>query len=71
MSEIRPVCQGLMQSADVWVVALIVGVSAITKIIIVCLALRGTSPAERPKIISALAEMFRWRQRSDRRSLHG
>jgi hypothetical protein len=30
------------------------------KVIIVCWSLRGTKPEDRPAIITALAELFRW-----------
>jgi hypothetical protein len=66
MSEINLICEGLRHSADVWAVAVVVGVAAISKIIIVCVALRGAPPEDRQKIISALAEMFRWWRPSDR-----
>jgi hypothetical protein len=71
MSEIRLVCGGLSQSAYVWTVAGVIGVPAITKITIVCMALRGAAPEHRPKIISALAEMFRWWRRFGRQGLYG
>jgi hypothetical protein len=67
MSEIKLMCEGLWQSADVWTVAVALGISAISKIIIVCVALHGAPSKDRSKIISALAEMFRWWRRSDRR----
>lgn len=63
MLEIRLICEGLSQTANIWVIAVIIGTSMIGKIVIFCVALRGASPAERPKIISALARIFRWWQR--------
>jgi hypothetical protein len=35
-------------------------VTAVGRIIIICWSLRGTKPEDRPAIITALAEMFRW-----------
>ena len=58
MSEINLICEGLWRSADVWAVAVVVGVPAIGKIVIVYVALRGAPSKDRPKIISALAEVF-------------
>ncbi len=69
MSEIKLMCEGLWQSADVWTVAVALGITALAKIIIVCVALHGAPPKDRPNIISALAEMFRW-WRPDRRGHH-
>lgn len=69
MSGIRLMCEDLWQSADVWTVAVVFGVPAISKIVIVCVALHGAPSEDRSKIISALAEMFRWWRRSDRRGL--
>lgn len=70
MSEIKLMCEGLWQSADVWTVAVALGITALAKIIIVCVALHGAPPKDRPNIISALAEMFRWWRQSDRRGHH-
>jgi hypothetical protein len=44
--------------AGLW--ALTALVAAIGKVIIVWLALRDTKPDARPKIIAALADLFRW-----------
>jgi hypothetical protein len=63
MSEVKLMCEGLWQSVDVWTVAVVLGIPAISKIIIFCVALHGAPPENRPKIISALAKMFRWRRR--------
>lgn len=46
-----------------WWPAVAVGavvVTAVGRIIIVCWSLRGTKPEDRPEIIRALAELFRW-----------
>jgi hypothetical protein len=45
-----------------WVVALVVGIPMAGKIIITALALRGSEPKDRPNIIKAVAELFRWRK---------
>jgi hypothetical protein len=55
----------LWQAVNGWMVAAAVGLPVLGKIIIVCVALRGARPAERPKIISALAQLFGWRRRGD------
>jgi hypothetical protein len=44
-------------------VAVVVGVPVAGKIIITAVALRGADPKDRPNIIKAVAELFRWRQR--------
>ena len=46
-----------------WIAAAVVGVPVAGKIIVVALALRGTDPKDRPNIIKAVAELFRWRPR--------
>ncbi|MBM0258955.1 hypothetical protein [Micromonospora sp. 4G55] len=43
-------------------VAAAVAVPVAGKIIITALALRGTDPKDRPGIIKAVAELFRWRR---------
>ncbi|KOX14984.1 hypothetical protein ADK66_03005 [Micromonospora sp. NRRL B-16802] len=48
--------------AGPWVVAAAIGVPVAGKIIITALALRGTDPKDRPGIIKAVAELFRWRR---------
>jgi len=60
VSEIRLVCTGLWHSTATWTVVAALAIPAVAKIVIVSIALRGTSPGSRPKIISALAELFRW-----------
>lgn len=66
----------LWQAVNGWIVAAAIGIPVLGKIIIVCIALRGARPAERPKIISALAELFGRRSRAgaggrDEESEHG
>ncbi|MGX4657331.1 hypothetical protein ACWCHM_26955 [Micromonospora sp. SCSIO 07396] len=48
--------------AGPWVAAAAVAVTVAGKIIITALALRGTEPKDRPGIIKAVAELFRWRR---------
>jgi hypothetical protein len=46
-----------------WWPAITVGAVVVTaagRVVIVCWSLRGTQPEDRPEIIRALAEMFRW-----------
>lgn len=45
-----------------WAIALAVVVPVAGKIIITALALRGSEPKDRPSIIKAVAELFRWRR---------
>lgn len=45
-----------------WALALAVGVPVAGKIIITAVALRGAEPKDRPSIIKAVAELFRWRR---------
>ncbi|MFF5181764.1 hypothetical protein ACFY2Q_27360 [Micromonospora sp. NPDC000316] len=49
-------------SAGPWVVTAALGVPVVGKIIVTALALRGTHPKDRPGIIKAVAELFRWRR---------
>jgi hypothetical protein len=39
-----------------------IGVPVVGKIIITAIALRGSDPKDRPNIIKAVAELFRWRR---------
>ncbi|MEU2661208.1 hypothetical protein [Micromonospora sp. NPDC007220] len=48
--------------ASPYVVAAAIGVPVAGKIVITALALRGTDPKDRPGIIKAVAELFRWRR---------
>lgn len=45
-----------------WAIALAVGVPVAGKIIALVVALRGADPKDRPGIIKAVAELFRWRR---------
>jgi hypothetical protein len=45
-----------------WAIALAVGVPVAGKVIITAVALRGADPKDRPAIIRAVAELFRWRR---------
>jgi hypothetical protein len=45
-----------------WALALAIGVPVAGKIIITAVALRGSEPEDRPNIIKAVAELFRWRR---------
>lgn len=45
-----------------WAFALAVMVPIAGKIIITAIALRGADPKDRPNIIKAVAELFRWRR---------
>jgi hypothetical protein len=45
-----------------WAIALALGVPVAGKIIITAVALRGADPKDRPGIIKAVAELFRWRR---------
>ena len=47
-----------------WAVAVLVGVPVVGKLIALGIALRGADPKERPSIIKAVAELFRWRNHS-------
>jgi hypothetical protein len=38
----------------------VIAIVLAARVIIVCAALRGSQPKERPEIISALAKTFRW-----------
>lgn len=49
-------------AASSWVAAAIVGVPVAGKIIITAMALRGADPRDRPAIIRAVAELYRWRR---------
>lgn len=49
-----------MNIAEWWPVITASALVVIGKVIIVWLALRKTDPADRPAIITALAELFRW-----------
>ena len=50
-------------TAGPWVVALALAVPVVGKIIALALALRDSDPKDRPNIIRAVAELFRWRSR--------
>jgi hypothetical protein len=45
-----------------WAIALVIGMPIVGKIIITAVALRGSEPKDRPNIIKAVAELFRWRR---------
>ena len=47
-----------LPSVNPWAVVLVIGVPAVAKIVIVMWSLRGTKPAERPKILTAVADLF-------------
>ncbi|MFG1917316.1 hypothetical protein [Micromonospora sp. NPDC048898] len=49
-------------TATPWMAAAIVGVPVAGKIVITAVALRGAGPKDRPGIIKAVAELFRWRR---------
>ncbi|MFD6265523.1 hypothetical protein ACFWFK_30870 [Micromonospora chalcea] len=51
-----------LASTGPWVAAAAVAVPVAGKIIITVVALRGTDPKDRPTIIKAVAELFRWRR---------
>jgi hypothetical protein len=36
--------------------------SGATKVVVICIAIRGAKPADRAEIIRAVAELFRWRR---------
>ena len=57
MSYLQPVVEH-----GPWAVAIVVGVPVAGKIIITALALRGSEPRDRPNILKAVAELFRWRR---------
>lgn len=57
----------LWHTIDGWVIILVICLPVLARVVIVTVALRGAQPADRPKIITALAEMFRWWRRSDPR----
>lgn len=48
--------------AGPWVMAAVIAVPVTGKIIITALAIRGSDPKDRPNIIKAVAELFRWRR---------
>lgn len=60
----------LWHSIDGWVVLAAIALPVLAKITIVCVALRGAEPADRPRIISALAELFRWWRRPGESGRH-
>jgi hypothetical protein len=45
-----------------WAVAVAVGIPVLGKIIVTALALWGSEPKDRPNILKAVAELFRWRR---------
>jgi Kef-type K+ transport system membrane component KefB len=45
-----------------WAIALVVVVPVAGKIIVTAIAVRGAKPTEKPAIIRAVAELFRWRR---------
>jgi hypothetical protein len=45
-----------------WAIGLTLGIPVAGKIIVVLIALRGSDPKDRPNIIKAVAELFRWRK---------
>ncbi|MFJ6198858.1 hypothetical protein [Micromonospora sp. NPDC092111] len=45
-----------------WVVVAVIGVLVAGKLIALALATRGAEPKDRPGIIKAVAELFRWRR---------
>lgn len=49
-------------SAGPTVVAAALGVPVAGMVLITAIALRGTEPKDRPGIIKAIAELFRWRR---------
>jgi hypothetical protein len=49
-----------------WVAAIIIGVRATARIIIVLVALRGSAPNERAAIIRAIGEMLRFAGRREK-----
>lgn len=51
-----------VMGAGPWVVAAVIGVPVAGKLIALALATRGTEPKDRPGIIKAVAELFRWRR---------
>ena len=46
-----------------WAIAVLIGVPVAGKILITAVALRGSEPKDRPNIIKAVAELFRWGRR--------
>jgi hypothetical protein len=50
----------MVNLAEWWPVIALSAVVVTGKVIIVCWSLRSTEPKDRPAIITALAEMFRW-----------
>ncbi|GIJ75992.1 hypothetical protein SAMN05443287_106200 [Micromonospora phaseoli] len=49
-------------SAEPTAVAAALGVPVAGIVLIIAIALRGTDPKDRPAIIKAVAELFRWRR---------
>lgn len=53
-------------SASPWAGVALIGLLVAGRIIVVCVALRGAEPKDRPHIIKAVAELFRWFGRTSR-----
>lgn len=51
---------GMISVAGWWPVIALGAMVVTGNVIIVCWSLRGTKPKDRPAIIAALAELFRW-----------
>ncbi|MGX4652429.1 hypothetical protein ACWCHM_01900 [Micromonospora sp. SCSIO 07396] len=51
-----------VMGAGPWVIAVIISVLVAGKLIALALATRGAEPKDRPGIIKAVAELFRWRR---------
>jgi hypothetical protein len=54
----------LWQLADAWILLTAIAIPTIGKVVITCVALRGARPGDRPTIISAVADLYRWRYRT-------
>jgi len=54
----------LWQLADAWILLTAIATPTIGKVVITCVALRGARPDDRPTIILAVADLYRWRYRT-------